>query len=55
MTRYTRDQLRQMAIETLQAKAQGDARFDMLLLNMIMRTGLDPQVVIRKIEELSRQ
>lgn len=51
--KYNREELRQMASETLKAKGQGDPKFGQLIEEMMRRTGLTAEEVEFQIFELA--
>lgn len=53
-TGYTTGSLRRAARHTLAAKAARDPRYDLLLLQMMLRTGLDRSQIELGIERLAR-
>lgn len=54
MTKYSKNQLRQMATQALQARDDGDPRYQLLVMNMCMITGLQSGTVEYKIKELEQ-
>jgi len=53
MSKYTEDQLKSMAKETLEAKNEGNPLYSILLMKMMMLTGLTQDGVEYKIKELA--
>lgn len=53
MSKYSKEQLKTMANETLNAKRNKDPKFEMLMITMVMATGLDPEEVLRRIQALA--
>lgn len=52
--KYTTDQLATMATTALQAKARNDARYLQLVLQLALRTGLEPLQVEQNILHLAQ-
>ena len=53
MSKYSADQLSDMAAHALQAKADGDERYHSLILTVSFLTGLDAREVERQIDNFS--
>ena len=54
MPKYSKESLKQMAEEALQAKQSGDPRYGVLIMMMAMNTGLGQEAIEYKIKELSQ-
>lgn len=52
--RYDHRELQEMAQVALKAKRQMDPRYSQLIMAMMLRTGLDPEEIERKLKELAR-
>ena len=53
MSKYTPDQLKQKAQTVMMCKEVGDTRYTEMIMRVMLATGLAPNVVTRKIEELA--
>lgn len=54
MNKYSKEQLQQMAAQTLEARDTGDPRYQLLLMNVCMITGLTSQAVEYKIQAIAQ-
>jgi len=54
MNKYSKEQLQQMAAQTLEARDNGDPRYQLLLMNVCMITGLSSGAVEYKIQVLAQ-
>ena len=54
MGKYTNKQLKDMAIEVLEAKGNGNINYHMLLQTLSVGLGMPPQAVLQEIGRLAR-
>lgn len=52
-TKYSKEQLKRMAIEVIDAESQGDDRAFHLIMQLAMKLGMTPDDVSRRIEQLA--
>lgn len=54
MAKYTNEELKEMALEFVRDKNMGGMRALQLILTMSAMTGLDPDIVMARIDALAR-